>query len=181
MRNQSWIIKIDYNNGGGTGDILWRLGYQGDLTLLNGTDPIDWQYAQHDFNVVSSASAGAFDAVVFDDGDLRVLDSGGDTCGTTTPCYSRAVEFHIDEGAKTATLTWADAPNEYSFFGGSTRVLPNGNVEFDECAGPAVGPNAAIFEVTHTTPPQPVWQLQVVNQYAYRVFRIPSLYPGVQW
>jgi hypothetical protein len=181
MRNQSWVIKIDYSNGQGTGDILWTLGYQGDLTLVEGTSPIDWQYAQHDFNVVSPSSAGAFDAVVFDDGDLRVLDSSGDVCGTTTPCYSRAAKFHIDEVAKTAALTWADTPNEYSFFGGSTRVLPNGNVEFDECAGPAAGPNAAIFEVTQTTPPQTVWQLQVLNQYAYRVFRIPSLYPGVQW
>jgi arylsulfate sulfotransferase len=181
MRNQSWVIKIDYNNGQGTGNILWTLGYQGNLTLLNGTSPIDWQYAQHDFNFISPTSAGAFDAALFDDGNLRVLDDNGDVCGTTTPCYSRAVIFHIDETAMTATLQWFDAPNEYSYFGGSTRVLPNGNVEFDECAGPGPGANAAIFEVTQTTPPQPVWQLQVLNQYSYRSFRIPSLYPGVQW
>jgi len=30
--------------------------YQGDLTLMNGADPVDWQYAQHDANVASSNS-----------------------------------------------------------------------------------------------------------------------------
>jgi arylsulfate sulfotransferase len=181
MRNQSWVIKIDYNNGKGIGNILWKLGYQGDFTLLNGTDPIDWQYAQHDFNIISSSSAEVFDAALFDNGDHRVLDASGIACGSTTPCYSRAVNFHIDEGARTAALTWVDTLNEFSVFGGSVRLLPNGNMEFDECVGPAPGPNAAVFEVTRTSPPETVWQLQVLDQNAYRVFRIPSLYPGVNW
>lgn len=181
MRHQSWVIKIDYDDGRGSGNILWKLGYQGDFTLLNGTDPIDWQYAQHDFNIISPASADVFDAALFDNGNRRVLDAAGDVCGTTAPCYSRAVNFHIDEGAKTAALTWVDRLNEFSSFGGSARLLPNGNIEFDECVGPTPGPNAAVFEVTRTSPPQTVWQLQVLDQNAYRVFRIPSLYPGVHW
>jgi len=28
---------------------------------------------------------------------------------------------------------------------------------------------------------QTVWQLSIDNQFSYRAFRIPSLYPGVQW
>jgi arylsulfate sulfotransferase len=181
MRDQSWVIKIDYNNGKGTGNIVWKLGYQGDFALLNGTDPIDWQYAQHDFNIISSSSADVFDAALFDNGNHRVLDVSGITCGSTTACYSRSVNFHIDEGARTAALTWVDTLNEFSVFGGSARLLPNGNMEFDECVGPAPGPNAAMFEVTRTSPPETVWQLQVLDQNAYRIFRIPSLYPGVQW
>jgi len=60
--------------------------------------------------------------------------------------------------------------------------LQNGNVEFDECAStPPPAVNAAIFEVTKTTPPQTVWQMHIAGQYAYRAFRMPSLYPGVQW
>jgi len=180
IRHQSWVVKIDYQDGTGTGDILWKLGYQGDFTLLNGTDPVDWQYAQHDFNVISPNSSGAFDVLLFDNGNLRVLDSTGTVCGSTVPCYSRALSFHIDETAKTASIVWSDAPGNYSNFGGSDRRLANGDVEFDECSLPGASPNAAIFEVTHTAPPQTVWQMQV-NQYAYRVFRIPSLYPGIQW
>ena len=34
MRHQNWLVKIDYANGNGSGDILWHLGYQGDFTLL---------------------------------------------------------------------------------------------------------------------------------------------------
>ena len=40
---------------------------------------------------------------------------------------------------------------------------------------------AAIYEVTHTTTPQIVWQMDVNGQFAYRANRLPSLYPGVQW
>ena len=35
IRHQNWLVKVDYTNGAGTGDILWHLGYQGDFTLLN--------------------------------------------------------------------------------------------------------------------------------------------------
>jgi arylsulfate sulfotransferase len=41
--------------------------------------------------------------------------------------------------------------------------------------------SAAIYEVTKTTPPQTVWQMQIPGQNVYRGFRMPSLYPGVQW
>ena len=26
IRHQNWLVKIDYNNGAGAGDILWKLG-----------------------------------------------------------------------------------------------------------------------------------------------------------
>ena len=47
IRHQNWLVKVDYANGAGAGDILWHLGYQGDFTLVGGTDPTDWFYAQH--------------------------------------------------------------------------------------------------------------------------------------
>jgi len=183
MRNQSWVIKIDYNDAQGTGNILWKLGYQGDFALQGGTDPVDWFYAQHDANVISPNSSGTFQILLFDDGDDRVLDSSGDVCGTTTACYTRVPILQLDETAETATIEWVDdlAP-VYVFFGGSARLLANGNVEFAECA-PIAPPGApvAIYEVTKTSPPQTVWQMQITGQDAYRGFRIPSLYPGVQW
>jgi hypothetical protein len=180
IRNQSWVIKIDYRAGQGSGDILWKLGNQGDFTLLNGSDPVDWQYAQHDINVISSGSAGSFEALVFDNGNLRALDGAGNTCGSNEPCYSRVVTYQVDESARTVSLAWVNTLDLFSFFGGSARLLANGNVEFDECAGPLPGPNSAIFEATRSTPPQTVWQM-TVSEYAYRAFRMPSLYPGVQW
>ena len=183
-RNQSWIFKIDYHDSTGTGNILWKLGYQGDLALQNGTDPVDWQYAQHDANVISANSSGVFQLLLFDDGNNRIMDSSGDVCGTTgqPACYSRVPIYQIDETAKTATLEWVDNLSPvFVQFGGSARLLANGDIEFAECETTSPANNSAIYEVTKTTPPQTVWQMQIAGQYAYRGFRISSLYPGVQW
>jgi len=187
MRHQAWIIKINYNDGAGDGSVLWRLGYQGDFNLLpgttNATSPEDWFNAQHDANIISTTTAGTLDVTMFDNGNQRVLDSSGTLCGpTTTPCDSRVPVIHLDENAKTADITWVDklAP-VFSFFGGSARLLNNGNIEFDECAPTQPNQSAAIFEVTKTTPPTTVWSMQITGQYAYRVTRMGSLYPGVQW
>jgi hypothetical protein len=187
-RHQAWVFKVNYNDGAGDGSILWKLGYQGDFALQAGTtnavDPVDWFNAQHDANIISTSTAGTLDILLFDNGNQRVLDTTGKLCGpTTTPCASRVPILHLDENAKTADITWIDklAPL-FSFFGGSARLLKNGNIEFDECAAtPLPANNAAIYEVTKSTPPVTVWSMQVAGQYAYRAFRMPSLYPGVQW
>jgi arylsulfate sulfotransferase len=184
LRHQHWVIKIDYQDGKGSGDIVWKLGWQGDFTLQGGTDPVDWFYAQHDVGLNSSNSSGTFQILLFDNGDNRVLDASGDVCGSASqpPCYSTVPIIQVDETAKTATILSRDnlAP-VYSFFGGSADTLPNGNLEFDECAPTANPPSAAIFETTQGSSPQTVWEMQIANQYAYRGFRLPSLYPGVQW
>jgi arylsulfate sulfotransferase len=182
MRHQSWVLKIDYNDGAGTGNILWKLGYQGDFSLVGGTSPQDWFSFQHDANVTSANSSGVFQMLMFDNGNQRVLDTSGTVCGTGVPCESRVPMLQLDETAKTATIEWVDMLSPaYSFFGGSARLLQNGNIEFDECGLSMTTPASNVFEVTKTTPPQIVWEMQLTNQYAYRALRIPSLYPGVQW
>jgi hypothetical protein len=182
MRHQSWLIKIDYANGQGTGDIVWKLGWQGNFTLLGGTDPTDWFYAEHAPNFMTpSNTSGEYQIVLFDNGD-NAPNADGTNCGVapTAPCQSRAQLFQINESAQTATITWQDMLGEYSFWGGYAQTLPNGNIEFDECTVNAAT-SAAIYEVTPSSPPQTVWQMQIGAQDAYRGFRIPSLYPGVQW
>ena len=183
MRNQSWVIKIDYENGQGSGDILWRLGYQGDFTLTNGQSP-DWFYAQHYPNLVSPNSTGVFDLVVFDDGDNRVLDAAGDVCGATgqPACYSRVPIYQVDEAGMTATLLWQDnlAP-VYTFWGGSAQQLNDSNVVFG-ITTPSDDPTGARYmEVTDAPNPQVVLQMEISGQNAYRAVHLPSLYPGVQW
>ena len=160
---QDWVIKIDSDDGQGTGNILWKLGYQGDFTLQNGTDPDDWPYAQHDANVISSNSSGAFQMTMFDNGNQRVLDSSGTLCGGSIPCESRVPILQLDETNKTATIEWVDKLTPlFSSFGGSSRLLKNGNIEFDECsATPLPSNNAAIYEVTKNSAPQSVWQMRI--------------------
>jgi arylsulfate sulfotransferase len=180
MRAQSWIIKIDYANGSGTGDIVWRLGPDGDFTLLGG-DATQWFYSQHYPDLISAIGSQMI-LGIWDNGNFRT-DSNGVQCGTspTAPaCYSRSTIFQVDESTKLATLLWQDLPGFYSFWGGSIGVLSNGNVEFDMSA-PTGGSSSQIMEVTQTETPQTVWQLSISDGNAYRGYRIPSLYPGVTW
>ena len=182
MRHQNWLVKIDYANGSGAGDIIWKLGYQGDFTLVGGTDPTDWFYAQHGPSFTTTNTSGKFSLILFDNGNDRVFPSGV-TCGTSgePAClYSTVTLLQIDEGAKTATIEFNPTAPTYSGFGGNVAVLKNGNVEYCESAG---GPGVAgdIYEITQDKNAQIVWHMVVAGQYAYRGQRIPSLYPGVQW
>jgi len=180
MRNQSWVLKLDYANGTGAGDILWKLGEDGDFTLTGG-DPSEWFYGQHYPNILSVDGSQSTMAV-YDDGNLR-LDVDGVACGTSSSapaCYSRGTIFQIDESTNLATLLWQDLPGFFSFWGGSIGQLSNGDVEFDS-SDPANAASAVIMEVTPTQNPQIVWQMNINNENAYRGYRIPSLYPGITW
>ena len=202
MRTQDWVIKIDYNDGKGTGNILWHLGYQGDFTLIqNGAptnDPSLWFYGQHDINVVSQKSAGVFSVTLFDDGNNRVLNNNNDNTsicgqGVAPQCSSAAPILQLDETAMTATIEFRSIPPtypasplvEFATFGGSSRLLTNNDLEYDLCGLATVGTQSLnnmsdILEVTQPSG-QIAWRMQLTGNYAYRAFRIPSLYPGVQW
>ena len=181
MRNQNWIVKIDYANGTGAGDILWHLGQGGDFTLIGGTDPTDWPYAQHGPSFFSANSSQTFDLGIMDNGDDREF-PGGETCaeaGFTVCPYSTIPIFQLDESALTATLLFHDVLSQYSFFGGNVNPLMNGDVEFDLCSDDTVttGAAAVIYEVTRTTPPRVVFKMNINAVNAYRAYRLPSLYP----
>jgi hypothetical protein len=77
-------------------------------------------------------------------------------------------------------LLWQYTPGFFSWWGGSIGVLSNGDVEFDS-SEPFDDNASQINEVTYTSSPQVVWQLNITGENAYRGFRIPSLYPGVTW
>jgi hypothetical protein len=181
-RHQSWVLKIDYNNGSGAGDVIWKLGYQGDFDLDSDL-PADWFYAQHDINITSPNTTGDFQLAMFDNGDDRVFDSNGTTCttGMLPYCYSTAAIFEVNETARTASRQWS-LSTPFSFWGGVTRVLPNTDVFLDETAPTDILPTGSrVMEVTQDSTPVTVWQLQIVNQNSYRTIHLPSLYPGVQW
>jgi hypothetical protein len=180
MRHQSWILKIDYSNGAGAGDILWRLGNDGDFALAQ-DDPNEWFYAQHYPNLLST-NGSQMTLAIWDNGNLRV-NSQMVSCGSSPSapsCYSRATIFQLDESTRVATLLWDDTPGFYSWWGGSIGTLGNGDVEFDMTI-PTNSTSSQIMEVTQTDNPETVWQFNLTGENAYRGYRVPSLYPGVLW
>lgn len=179
IRHQNWVLKVNYQDGTGNGNIVWHLGYQGDFTLQGGTDPQDWMYAQHEPSFTTSNTTGVFGLTLMDNGDDRVFPSGY-TCGApgNLPClYSRAPIFTIDETNMTATLSNPAIGPVYNFFGGNAEVLANGDSEADYCGGPA---GSVVYESTVGPNPTPVWTM-TTGGYEYRAHRLPSMYPGVQW
>jgi len=195
LRNQSWILKIDYENGTGSGNILWHLGNQGDFALTNEGVPSDdlslWFADQH-FPIILSQNGSQTTLAMFDNGDRRVLDTEGAECinpvagNAFPPCHSRPVIFQIDESSMVANITWADPLPYFSIWGGAINQFSNGNVEFD-LNDPAISPSpnlaSQVQEVTGTSPPQVLWQMDLfpAAANAYRAYRFPSLYNGVTW
>ncbi len=175
IRHQSWIVKVNYANGSGDGSILWRLGYQGDFTLMNNgqgdTDPADWFYGQHGPSITTPNTSGIFGLTMMDNGDFRIFPAGV-TCGTGSapPClYSTIPVLQINEATKTATLETHQIlpPSLYNFFGGNAELLPNGNLEYDLCALPGA-PNSQIFETPNQSTPETIWNLKLAGNYAYQ-------------
>ena len=184
LRHQSWVLKVRYMDGVGDGAVLWRLGAGGDFALEGGSDPTDWNYAQHFPAFFSANTAGVFSLGVMDNGNNRVM-ADGTVCGAAgaSACYTTVPVWRIDERTKTAAFTFRQVlpASEYSFFGGNVQQLANGHVEYDLCGVSVTPPISKVFEVTQDASEQAVWSMQVQGTNFYRASRMGSLYPGVQW
>jgi arylsulfate sulfotransferase len=182
IRHQNWIVKVNYNDGLGDGSVIWKLGYQGDFTLKNGTDPTDWFYSQHKPSFFSSNTTGVFSLGVMDNGDDREFPdhTNCSTTGGPTLCYTTIPVLQVDERARTATLIFHQIlpANLYNSFAGNIEQLDNYNIEYDLAD---IGSDSDVFEITPKSTPDTVWHMHIAGEHAYRVFRMPSLYPGVQW
>ncbi len=181
MRHQSWVLKLDYEDGAGTGDILWRLGYQGDFTLTQ-DDPGKWFFAQHFPSLVASTGS-QLTVAVFDNGDDRVLDGGG-TCTSilrSEPLLQSRYDLRCRSRCQICELDLALRPGWAVFLLGWLHLqLENKDVEFD-MTDPFNTASSRVMEIAPGSSQQIVWQLDITGGNAYRAYRIPSLYPGVSW
>jgi hypothetical protein len=118
-RSQDWVIKIDYNKGDGGGDVIWRLGKDGDFQF-NSTDPYPWFSHQHDPQFVPG-----------NDSTITLLDNGNVRNAADPSANSRGQVIQLDEQNRVANLILNADLGQYSFALGSANKLPNGNYHFN--------------------------------------------------
>ncbi len=161
IRHQDWVIRIDYANGQGTGNVVWKLGQGGDFAIQS-NDPWPWFSHQHDAQYDSSS--GIFSA--FDNGNTRVTMSGG--VGN-----SRGYVLRLDETNKVATPVLLSDLGVYSVAVGSAQLLDNGNYHFHAGYIPAPAAHAFTFELLPDGSQESIFEEFVQ---VYRSYRMSSLY-----
>lgn len=117
-RHQDWLVKIDYANGLGSGNVIWRLGRDGDFHTTS-TDPWPWFSHQHDGKY-------EFDAP----GRLMVFDNGNTRQARDPTAHSRGQVWELDEETRSARLVLNLDLGDYARALGSAAKLRNGNYQF---------------------------------------------------
>lgn len=165
MRNQDWILKVDYEDGRGSGAVLWRLGPEGDFSIDSG-DAYPWASHAHDPRLLS-------------DGRVAVYDNGNTRCALGLGCESRGQVYALDEVRMQAELVENVPLERYSFALGSAHGLRDGGVHF--------GTGIFALDGVVGNSSEEVRDGQIVHSLfqpglAYRSFRMRDLYsppPGV--
>jgi hypothetical protein len=169
MRHQDWVVKIDYKDGAGTGNVIWTLGLGGDFTI-NSTDLYPWFSHQHD---VGFELNGTTILSMEDNGNTRVqpppvgLGSGN----------SRGYVLSIDQTNMTATPLLLADMGVYSFAFGSALRLSNGDYSFEQGILNSLGLINQTIEVAPTSiQGTQGFKFQERGDWTYRGVRMTDLY-----
>jgi hypothetical protein len=152
FRSLSEVTKIDAH----TGEVLWRLGgVRNQFRFIPDTMTFSLQHGVRRLT----------------NGNLILFDNGN----THNPPFSRALEYRIDEQARTATVVWVylPTPDLPSFALGFAQRLASGNTLV------TFGPRGVVQEASPSS--NLVWELSLPQGlWLYRAYRIHSLYdPGL--
>jgi arylsulfate sulfotransferase len=158
-RHQDWIIKIDFGDGLGTGDVIWRLGKDGDFQI-DSSDPSPWFSHQHGPQL---APQDPTLLAIFDDSNLRQsIDKNA---------HSRAQVLQLDEPNRIASLRINADAGGFSFAVGNAQPLLDGNYHF--CVGWLPDNSSRSLELD---PSGGLRSAVNVNAPQYRSFRMHDLY-----
>jgi hypothetical protein len=151
IRHLSVVTRVD----GASGAVKWRMGKGRANQFRFVNDPKGGFWNQHAVRRLPN-------------GNITLVDNGNGF----TPPSSRAVEYAIDEQAKTATLVWSFEPGVASCCMGYAQRLANGNTLVN------LGEDYRVFEVTAAG--EVAWQASLPASGAgffgiYRASRIGSL------
>ncbi len=159
-RHQDFVYKIDYENGHGTGNVIWKLGPGGDFTT-DSTEFFPWNSHQHD---ATYAPNGLM--TIFDNGNTRrgLLDASA---------QSRGQVLSIDETNHRVHYVMNEQLGVFSYALGSAQLLEDGNYHFG--AGYVLG-GVSLSQIADFTPEgKRVYQVRS-PEYTYRTFRMNTLY-----
>jgi len=169
-RHQDWVMRIDYQDGTGTGNILWCMGVDGQWVFNNiNNDPWPWFSHQHDAGIEGKSG----NLTLFDNGNTRIseLDSG---C-VPNDCHSRGMALQLDESSMQVTPVLSVDLGVFSFACGSAQLLGDGNYFF--LAGYLQNTTGDAIEIYPT--PDTITGTQVFNlgsTIAYRAWRMANIY-----
>ncbi|MCI0474509.1 MAG: aryl-sulfate sulfotransferase [Ignavibacteria bacterium] len=155
-RHLNEITKINRTSG----NIMWRLGgVKNQFTFIN--DSIKFNF-QHDIRRLKN-------------GNITLFDNGNQH----TPPFSRAVEYELNEQAKTAKLVWQfrNSPNSFGAFMGNVQRLENGNSIIGW--GGTFGPLPTVMEVTPNG--TKIFEMNFpLMVFSYRAYRFDWDYPEIK-
>ena len=121
LRHQDWVAKIDYNNGVGSGNVLWELGHGGNFTI---TGPTTFPWFSHQHDVEFELNSTNF-LSVFDNGNTRVAQDP--SAGTD----SRGMYLDVNQSNFSVNVLLSADLGVYSAAVGSAQLLDNGNFYFE--------------------------------------------------
>lgn len=163
LRHQDWVVKIDYSNGSGSGNVLWRMGNAGDFSISS-TDPHPWFSHQHD---VEYELGGTQIISLFDNGNTRQA--------SDPLAHSRGQVLNVNETQRTVTLNLNVDLGAFAFAFGSAQILYNGNAHF--LPGVIVNASGSNESQSIEVLPSGTFNFEVQTAAAaYRSFRMPTLY-----
>jgi len=159
---QDLVIKIDYQNGKGSGRILWRLGKGGDFTL-DSPDPNAWFSHQHDpeFDIPGSPA-------------LSLYDNGYVRHDKDPAAHSRGQVYLLDEAQHTARLLVNVDLGVWSSAFGAAQRLCNGGYSFN--SGNIQGMPQVRSRTTEVLPDGSSAFIAEHSWSTYRSFRMKSMY-----
>jgi hypothetical protein len=162
VRNQDYIIKINYANGTGDGSVLWYLGYGQDFTMIDTPNiPSPWFSHQHDVEVWVNENPK----------ELTLFDNGNTRQATNPDATSRGQVLSLNDTALTVDIhTNVNFPFYASGYG-TSQILDNGNYWWQAGAAPAPDNTRGFEYVPSGYTGITAYSIQFADT-AYRSFRL---------
>ncbi|WP_180539088.1 aryl-sulfate sulfotransferase [Nevskia soli] len=182
MRHQDWAALVQYQDGTGNGQVLWRLGCSpgltppvnpvcGDFTFNNVyNDVYPWFSHQHDVEIDANG-----DMTMYDNGNTRVYELGNSQ-------NSRGYVISLDEVNKIASPILIQDLGYQSDALGSAQLLPSGDYFFEAsdityASGIRVESHPThALEVEPTTGESGNIIFDLETSTSYRGFALPNFY-----